>query len=368
MLWVHFQYKETTQNKVRATKSSLLGYQTVRQLSKFCFSRLIQYKILDITPEARAESIRKGLQYLELQLETNKFPYSSDCFGTCRDDLYSVGKFPQYPFGDLHDAFNMYIVVLFLEKHLPSSFRSKLIETIRPKKVGQPVNFFGDIDGDVQRFPNDPETTAVCYHALLNTKTVTEMEIASLAKSVYENVNDDGVIQLYYVPKENPRYNRLDAVSIINMLRFAYALGEENLVKLSEDYVFDWLNSGKYKRGTLYYPSAHTFLYFCSRLTTTNCRTKARFMGPLQKEFAQINQEDLKFPLDYALNVLTGVELGVRNENVIEKLRDMQTEDGSWPADALYATNKTKVYFGSKSLTTIFAILALIETNSTIIE
>lgn len=300
---------------------------------------------------------------MELQLETNKFPYSSDCFGTSRNDFYSIENLPQFPFGDLHEAFNMYIIVLFLEKHLPASFRSKLIDTIRPQKIGQPVNFFGDISGDCERFPNDPETTAVCYHALLNTNTVTEMEIASLAKSVYDNVNDDGVIQLYYVSKENPRYNRLDAVSIINMLRFAYALRHENLVKISEDYVFNWLNSGNYKTGTLYYPSAYTFLYFCSLLASTNYQTKARFVGPLRQEFAQINQEDLKFPLDYALSVLIGVELGVHNESLIKKLMDMQTEDGSWPADAMYATNKTKIYFGSKSLSTIFAILALMETS-----
>lgn len=296
---------------------------------------------------------------MELQFDTNEFPYSSDCFGTSRNELYSCNNLPQLAYDDLHDAFDRYIIALFLEENLPSSFRTKLIEIMRPTKI-EPVNFFDDIRCD--RFPNDSETTAVCYHALLKTNTVTYMEIASLAQSVYENINDDGVIQVYFVSKDNPRYNRLDAVSIINMLRFAYELRHENSVQRSEDYVFNWLNSGNYKTGTLYYPSPHTFLYFCSQLASTNYQTKLKFMDTLRREFEQTNQNDLKFPLDYALNILTGVELGIRNESLVEQLLDMQRNDGSWPADALYATNQTKVYFGSKSISTIFAVLALIQT------
>lgn len=316
---------------------------------------------LCITTDTRTAAIRKGLMYLELQLDKGKFPFSSDYFGTNRDGLEYCPKLPQFPFGDLHETFNLYMLVLLLEKHLPSSFRTKLIETMRPKEIG-PLNFFGDINGDFERFPNDPETTAVGYHALLKTNTITVVELASLAQSLYENVNDDGVLQIYYVSKESPRYNRVDPVSIINMIMFAYAQRHESLVKLSEDYVFNWLDSGSYKSGTLYYPSPYAFLYFCSQLASTNYQTKTRFMDTLRREFNQINQDDLKYPLDFALNILTGAKIGFLNETLIEKLLDMQTEDGSWPADALYTTNQTKIYFGSKSLGTLFSVLALIET------
>lgn len=313
--------------------------------------------------DSRTMSIQKGLQYLELQMATKKYPFSSDCFGTSRNDLRFNSHLPQFPFGDLHECFNLYIMTLFLEKHVPANFRKQLIEKIRPKEIG-PLNFFGDINGNCDRFPNDPETTAVCYHALLKTNTVTEMDVRSLAQSVYDNVNDDGVIQLYYVTKDHPRYNRLDAISITNMLRFAYALRNEASVKLSEDYVFNWLQTGNYKSGTLYYPSAFTFLYFCSQLASINYRTRARFMDTLRMEFEQINQDDLKYPLDFAFYILTGAEIGVRNEDLIQKLVNMQTQEGCWPSDALYATNKTKIYFGSKAISTIFAVLALIEINS----
>lgn len=294
--------------------------------------------------------------YLELQLDTQKFPFSSDCFGISRSDLKSAAEFPQFPFGNLHDTFNLYVLLLVLEQHLPSNFRSKLIEKMRPNKIGT-VNFFVDC----KRFPDDLDTTAVFYHSLLKTHTVTEREIAPLAQSIYKHVDENGVLLTYFVSKENARYNRSDAVSIINIVRFAYEQGHENLIKPSEDYVFDWLNSGKYKSATLYYPSAYTFLYFCSQHATTNNRTKTRFMDTLRREFNQINQEDLIYPLDYALTILTGVELGIRNEYLTEKLLDMQNEDGSWPADAMYYTNKSKIYFGSKSISTIFSVLALMQ-------
>lgn len=313
-------------------------------------------------PDTRTISIKKGLLYLQLQLETKEYPFSSDSFGKDRSHLQFSATVPDFSFGDLHESFNLYVLVLFLEKHLPVSFRKQVIEKIRPKEIG-PLNFFGDINGSCDRFPDDPETTAVCYHGLLKTNAVTERELATLAQSIFENVNDDGVIQTYFVTKDKPRYNRLDAVTIINILRFAYALRQESSVKLSEDYVFNWLKSGDYKSGTLYYPSSYTFLYFCSLLASTNYQTKARFTDTLRCEFNKIDQEDLKYPLDYALNILTGEQLKeVRNESLIEKLLDLQTEDGSWPADAFYATNRTKVYFGSKSLSTIFAVLALMET------
>lgn len=305
-------------------------------------------------------SIRKGLTFLELELETKKFPFSSDCFGTTRDKLHHSTDLPEFPFGGLHDTFNLYLTVLFLQQHLPSSFRTKLVEKMRPKHIG-PMNFFIDINGDYEKFPNDPETTAVCYHALLKTNAIKEAEITTLAKSIYENVNDDGIIRTYYVSKESPRYNRLDAVGIINILRFAYELRHEHLVKPSEDYVFNWLNSGNYKKGTLYYHNGSTFLYFCSQLASTNYPTKVRFMDSLRQEFVKINKDDLKYPLDYALNILTGVELGIRDEVLVEKLLDMQNLSGSWPADAMYGTNHSKILFGSKSLSTIFAVLALME-------
>ncbi|XP_037041526.1 uncharacterized protein LOC119078158 [Bradysia coprophila] len=250
-------------------------------------------------------------------------------------------------------------------KHLPSTFRNKLIAAVRPNKIAT-VNFFADISditGDRQLFPDDQDTTAVCHHALLATHTVNEDDLLSLSQSIYENVNDDGVLQAYYVSKDNSRYNRIDAVCIINILRFAYAQRHERFVQRSEDYVFDWLISGKYKSGTIYYPSAYTFLYFCSLLASTNYQTKIRFMDTLRREFDQIKLEDLKYPLDYAQTILTGAKIGLYDESLIEKLLEMQNmEDGSWPADALYCTHRVKVYYGSKSISTILSVLALMET------
>lgn len=299
--------------------------------------------------------------YLELQFNTTEFPFSSECFGTSRDNLQHPDQLPQFLFGDLHETFNFYLVVLLLEQHLPVNFREKLIEKIRPTDIGA-KNFFGDIGGNVTRYPNDAETTAVYYHALLKTNVVTEMEIEAIARSVYDNVNDDGLISLYYVPKDHSRYNRLDAVCMINMVRFAYAQRHERFIERSEDYIFDWLSSGNYKSGTLYYPSPYTFLYFCSQLASTNYLTKTRFTGTLRREFNQIEPKDLKYPLDYALIILTGIELEIRHEYLIGKLLDMQNDDGSWPADAMYMSNQTKIHFGSACISTIFSVLALIET------
>lgn len=85
-------------------------------------------------------------------------------------------------------------------------------------------------------------------------------------------------------------------------------------------------------------------------------------MDTLRCEFNQIKQEDLKYPLDYAQTILTGAKVGIYDQISIQKLLDMQNEDGSWPVDAIYATNKMKIYFGSKSISTMLSVLALMET------
>lgn len=230
---------------------------------------------------------------------------------------------------------------------------------MRPTSI-RTLNFF--IGGSQEDFPDDSDCTSVCYHALLKTNAVTEQEVSRIARITYENVNDDGLLLTYYVTKDHRRYNRLDAINMINVIRFAYAQRHEKFTQRSEDYVFDWLNSGHYKSGTLYYPSPYAFLYFCAKLTSTNYSTKMRFTDTLRREFSQINTESLKYPLDYAFVILTGVGLGVDNEVLVEKLLGMQNEDGSWPADALYYTNGLKMYCGSTSISTIFSVLALIET------
>ncbi|CAG7718927.1 unnamed protein product [Allacma fusca] len=151
-----------------------------------------------------------------------------------------------------------------------------------------------------------------------------------------------------------------DAAACVNVLILAYRLKQEEKVRDTEDYVSDWLISGKWKNGTLYYPTGLAFLYFLSVLIKSNKKARARFESHVLKS---VKDCSVKFPLDFAFKKLILDNLQVEEPNDARKLEkellNMQKEDGSWPADAAW-WHKDKVYWGGEGISTIFALAALI--------
>lgn len=69
--------------------------------------------------------------------------------------------------------------------------------------------------------------------------------------------------------------------------------------------------------------------------------------------------EKTTFPLDLAMRSILADTLGIPNESEKQKLRQLQEQNGSWTADPLFHYGGRDEYFGSKAVTTAFAIKAL---------
>jgi hypothetical protein len=65
------------------------------------------------------------------------------------------------------------------------------------------------------------------------------------------------------------------------------------------------------------------------------------------------------FPLDIAQRVISARWLRIADGGESQKLIDLQEDDGCWPADSLFRCGRKRIFFGSRMVTTAFALRAL---------
>ncbi|CAG7724644.1 unnamed protein product [Allacma fusca] len=252
------------------------------------------------------------------------------------------------------DQFTHFLALDLLGNELSYTVRSKLLDYLRPSEFNTLSYFF-----DPNIFPADVDSTALGYTSLLKAGIITQENVFPSAKKVFENVNDNGVVEVHFKPAIERRQNMVCASMCCNVLRLAYTLRQENQVQKTEDYVFEWLKSGKWKTGTLYYPSGFAFLYFCSTFVKINYRVKKRF-ATMVRTAIEDSLQNCRFPLDYALVLLALENLGCKkhSQGISKVLLGMQENDGSFPEDAIWG-DRYRVLWGGKALSTIFIVGAL---------
>lgn len=206
---------------------------------------------------------------------------------------------------------------------------------------------------DKNLLPPDVDCIALAYTALLKFHGAEDELLMPALSALLKNVNEEGLIEVYIDPQ---RSNRIDPVVCANVLYFACLCGKHEEIKQTENFIHNTLITKSYKQGTRYYPSACTFLYMVSRLLDFPC---------LHGKFAFLIYENLtehifaNNALELAMYIICAKKLGIENKNEQEQLAKLQDADGGWPACTFYKTGKSSDYFGSREITTAFAIRAL---------
>ncbi|CAG7821423.1 unnamed protein product [Allacma fusca] len=297
-------------------------------------------------------AIDKGLRYLETLYEKKPWAFSATSY--TRDRKIFTDSY-DYKFTGLPETFTHFLALDLLGKHLSPLVRSKLVDSLRPSKL-QTLNYFVD----PSRFPDDVDTTVLGYTTLLKARVLTEDNVLPVAETVFGNVDDNnGLVELHFKSAEKRRQKIICACVCSNVLHFAYTIRQESKLQKTEDYVFDWLKSGNWKQGTLYYPSGFPFLYYCSNFVKMNYKVQRRF-GPVLLSAIKDSLKDCRLPLDYALLLLALENLGERDysEEISEILLGLQEDDGSYAPDAIWG-DRHGVLYGGKAFSTIIIIGAL---------
>ena len=213
-------------------------------------------------------------------------------------------------------------------------------------------------------FPDDLDTTSMALSILIKAGKIKTNQLTSVINDMLANRDLLGKIQVYFCD-ERPR---IDAVVCLNILYLFAQLGmaDRSELKQTKAYVQEFLKSGEYHLGTRYYPSPETFLYFLWRLVHHYSEHFGYLKCDLKRELiARVNSTS--HPIERAMRVISLGKMGVVNRIDYMHLLNSQLSDGGWPMGALFIAFKDQIYFGSRELTTAFALEAISVMNTQLI-
>ncbi|TDD00710.1 hypothetical protein E1181_26850 [Saccharopolyspora terrae] len=226
--------------------------------------------------------------------------------------------------------------------------------------------------------PADTDCTAMATGALreLGMLRVPDLQATVRELSLAASHEPDGsedlwpwVYLVYWEDGEEPgtlsRGRKHDAVVCANALYALHLAGvpermEERAVRdATTRYLAAHLDSGRWLAGTRYYPSPQAFLHALSRVCARFPEEMSTLTGSARSALAELPTGETS--LEVALHVLAADNLGVQDGQDERRLSlaEAQDSDGSWSAGAYYRMGRFQVYFGSRYLTTAFAMRAL---------
>ncbi len=287
----------------------------------------------------------KGETYLHNRLQ--RFPFCRSFMG---DNVQLIGS------TDFSREIFSTAVILHTCSSLPQRIINDMSQEILAHSQGRLYWCFYTKEAKPEGFPEDLDTTSMVLSFLLTNKKLTRKEVLPVAEHMINNRNKNGVIQVYFDDKRP----RVDAIVTINVLYLMYQIGwgqREELQK-SIEFVYDYLVNKTYLEGTRYYPSPDVFLFFLSRLVTGYPDDFTKFFAPLKENLlSRVNSTT--FSAERAFRVIALKKLGIANRIDFLKMLDEQLEDGGWPMYGLFIAAKSKTYFGSRELSSSFALEAL---------
>jgi hypothetical protein len=271
--------------------------------------------------------------------------------------------------------------------HLPASGGDlgldglrRLSRLIGRCREGQRFRFFFD----EHRFPPDTDCTAVTIAALYRRGWLAASRLAGVARELLgaaaPSVEDragvlrPGVLMVYWDDRtrqhSGPHGRHHDAVACANALWVLQQAARRGLqdpagtAERTTRYIVNHLVSGRYLNGTRYYPSPEAFVYAASRLCDRREIAKAALAAALREAIMALEADPGHLrtrPLHLALRILAARNLGLQQDQVRRQamLLDQQEPDGSWPPYAYYKLGRRAMYFGSATITTLFATRAL---------
>ncbi|WP_028935904.1 hypothetical protein [Pseudonocardia spinosispora] len=177
-----------------------------------------------------------------------------------------------------------------------------------------------------------------------------------------------GVMPVYWDDEPDSdrplRERRHDAVIGANALYAIHlAKGHTADIVPTLDYLTEHLTSRAYLSGTRHYPSPDAFLCAAAELCAACERCDDKLGGLVRRALTErMSDRGVCFAaIDMALRIIAADLLGIqtRQPQRREALAALQDRDGSWPACPYYRMGRIPLYFGSRSLTTLFALRAL---------
>jgi hypothetical protein len=319
---------------------------------------LIKWKIIS-TPQAR----KTGILELLLKLQTIKTPAQRarefiEMRGGKLQCLLSPDRSFKAPISSPEETFSTIVILDLLgdSPGIQECFKQQCLSYILGSFEDGIIPFFKD---PLMRSALPPDVDCTAYGAAVLVKhgKLTNLQIQEIVKRILGNVNEAGIIQVYFEPRGS-REGRLDPAVCANALCFLNIVGQGEAAKRSEDYVYQTLQNRSYLEGTRYYPSPDTFLFFVTRMVESSYRLRDRF-EPLLKERIVERLGQTEYPLDCALRVIASRMMGVEAPQDITTLLSQQTDLGNFPADIFFKCGTDSWNFGSEALTTAFAIVAL---------
>lgn len=209
---------------------------------------------------------------------------------------------------------------------------------------------------DKSLYPGDVDTTALALYVLKKADLIDDDLSLNGINEIINNTTTTGIIDVYF-DQTGEKKNRIDPVVCANALYALSLYKKEAEATKSLDFVYETLVTEAYCGGTRYYPSEDAFLFAVSRLIKNFPKTYEKVTEPLKEKVAK-RIGLTENPLDLAMRVIACNNLGILNPLEKAKLISYQLQDGSWPA-CCYFIGSNNRYFGSKEISTAFAIKAL---------
>ena len=286
-------------------------------------------------------AIQKGWQYLDTQNNNGFFK----CYiGSSRNLSESYLSPPE--------TSNILISEVLLKHHPKNKIAKETIKYLKKQSNNELFTYFEDR----KLYPPDSDVNAVGYSILFESGLAKKEEANEVLSILLSNTNDKGIVQVWVTDDDRPKH--IDHVVTANIIYFAYLLGREKELEKSESWIYEIIKTNEYLNGSRYYNSPNAFLFALIRIINKFKSFDVKFKEQLYMSIKQsIGKEE--YPIDIAMVVIVAKSLGINSDIDQKKLIDMQNDDGSWPADALFRFGSKEKYFGSKALTTAYAIRAL---------
>ncbi|KAJ7618110.1 hypothetical protein DFH06DRAFT_1434673, partial [Mycena polygramma] len=218
-------------------------------------------------------------------------------------------------------------------------------------------NCTGPPIGTEKTYPDDLDTTSL---ALILLPSKSDVAHSILDEMLLPNrITEEGITTVYF----DDTRRQTDPTVSVNVVRCFYHHGRGNEPALgpTKAWICATLIDRAYVEGTRYYPSPDAFLFFFARLLEENPgsdihRVAFTILRARVMERANAEADALALGMRmYAFNTL-GID---HDDGYVQRLLQMQQDDGSWPTGWLCRYGKTGTKLGNKYLTTAFAARAL---------
>lgn len=206
------------------------------------------------------------------------------------------------------------------------------------------VHFFHD----ASRLPADADCTALAYLLVLSAGLDLEAQAHRAFDTIAANTGCDGVVATYF-ERSGERAGIIDAVVAANVVRLAVRLGRTDEVRATTAFLDGLVRDRSYLDGSRYYPSPDCLLYSLALGRPV----------PGLREAIAARMGASAGAIDLAQRILAARRVGLVNAADRDRLIALADADGTWPAEGWFCYGRSRRWFGSRALSTAFALAAL---------